>query len=120
MRGGHQRSGNPNLIGDRPPSKMSDRVQKTYAKDQIPKWKEISHNVEELGTVATEKKNTSVKSCKECQKRTEMFIVEESLADDAKVEEGDSGRIRKNLEASPDRGIRESSCIPGRNAANSG
>ena len=49
-----------------------------------------------------------------------MFIVEESLADDAKVEEGDSGRIRKNLEASPDRGIRESSCILGRNAANSG
>ena len=46
--------------------------------------------------VVTEQKNTWVKSCKEsAQRETERFKMAESLADDAKVEDVDRGRLRK-------------------------
>ena len=39
-----------------------------------------------------------VKSCKESAKReTEIYKMSESMADDAKVEDGDKGRLRKTL-----------------------
>ena len=48
--------------------------------------------------VVTEKKNTWAKSCKESAKReTEIFKLMVSLADDATVEDGDRGRIKKTL-----------------------
>ena len=44
--------------GDRPPSKMPDKVRRTSGKAQNPEesGKEMSHNVEELGVVVTERK----------------------------------------------------------------
>ena len=51
-----------------------------------------------LGKVVTEMKNTWVKSCMESAIReTEIFKMSESMADDAKVEDGDRGRLRKTL-----------------------
>ena len=48
--------------------------------------------------VVTEQKNTWVKIFKESAKReTERFKMGESLADDAKVEDVDRGRLRKTL-----------------------
>ena len=48
--------------------------------------------------VVTEKKNIWVNSCKMSAKReTEIFKIVESLADDAKVEDGDRGRMRETL-----------------------
>ena len=62
------------------------------------KWIDISHNVEELGTLVKEKRNTGAKSCKESSKcETEIYIVSERMADDDKVEDCDKGRLRKTL-----------------------
>ena len=52
--------------------------------------------MEELGTLVKEKENTWAKGCKERSKRgTEIYTMSESMADGAKVEEGDKGRLRK-------------------------
>ena len=59
----------------------------------------MSRTVEELGTIVKEKKSTLMKSCKESSKRdTEMHTMSESVVGDAKVEDGDKGRLRKTLE----------------------
>ena len=91
-----QRIGKPHPTGVRPPPKMPDRAHKTSGKAQNPEANgKISQNVEELGMVVTGNKNTWVKSCKETAKReTEIFKMMGSLADDAKTEDGDGGRIK--------------------------
>ena len=54
-----------------------------------------------LGTLAKEKKNTWAEGCKESSRReTEIHTVLESMADDAKVEDGDT-QAQENLEATP-------------------
>ena len=55
------------------------------------KWEDISHNEKE-------KKNTWHNSCKEGSKReTVIYTLPESMADEATVEDGDRGRLRKTL-----------------------
>ena len=61
-------------------------------------WKEMSHNVDELGTLVNEKKSTWVKSCKESSKReTAVDAISEGMAEDAKVDDGIRNRINKGL-----------------------
>ena len=58
----------------------------------------MSHNVEELGMLAKEKKSTWIKSCKESSKReTEKNAISEGLAEDAKVDDGARSRLRRAL-----------------------
>ena len=62
------------------PTKTSSKVEKRFPKT----WKELS-------TFVKEKKNTLAKSCKESSKReAEMYTMSGSMADDAKVEDGNT------------------------------
>ena len=59
------------------------------------KWKEISHTVEELGTLVKEKKSTWIKGC--VRKEKPKYASSEGIAENANVEDGDKSRLRKAL-----------------------
>ena len=62
------------------------------------KWREISAEMDEVGTTAKEKTNTWNKSCKESAKReTELYNMVEAAVMDEKEEERERGLIRDLL-----------------------
>ena len=62
------------------------------------KWKEISAEIDAVGTAVKEKKNTWHKSGRESSKReTELITMVESAATDEKQEERDRCRIKDQL-----------------------
>ena len=62
------------------------------------KWKEISHNVEELGVLLKEKKTHGSKVARKVRNcETEIFAISEGMAEDAKVDDGDRSRLMRAL-----------------------
>ena len=62
------------------------------------KWKEISHDVEELDMLVKEKRSTWVKSCKENSRTKTEIYAREGMAEDVKVDDGARSRLRRGLE----------------------
>ena len=62
------------------------------------KWKEISHDVEELDMLVKEKKSTWVKSCKENSRTKTEIYAREGMAEDAKVVKRALEQLRKDKE----------------------
>ena len=63
------------------------------------KWKEISLEMDALGSALKEKKHTWNKSCKECAKReTELYKMIETSAKDEKQEDKERSIIKKTLQ----------------------
>ena len=71
------------------PTRMEDTARSTNGRISNARvtWKEISHNVDELGLLVKEKTSTWVKSCRESSEReTEAYATSKGMAEDSKVD----------------------------------
>ena len=98
---GQRRIGNPNRKTHWRASAVEDARQSSHDKRKSSrlhrKWKDISLEVEALGTAFEEKKHTWNKSCKEiAKKEIQQNKMTECAANDEKTEDNERNVIKKN------------------------